>query len=453
MIDKNGSGRRTSCFFYKTRRKIRFLQFHGTLFHKTPRKDRLKKRSVEHLKRSAKRHKNIGHFFLYIRFRTLKRFNLIQEIKIRKFKAEPAWMNKMPANPEIQNIVPVIHPKYTLSLRIQRLIRVSKLMRLKKRIRKQTFKLGRIKKKQIAWRKLRYLYHTGKLFKFNYRALYDSMNRNYSFLGKGKFLVILINSTFVFLLTYIIVFLTEETASALTARTFNIKSVILYNDVEYFIRSREWTADSVQVVFSAGPLVSILLTIISLIFFALSSHERWFARLFVLWFALHAFTQSFGEIIFGALLNQDFGWVLDYLYYTDTSKIVLVSGFLMIMIIGGLFLSRFLLLTGNIYFNFLGKGNRWQFLMSQVFLPFIIGTGIIIAIKQPHMNGFDLIVETSMIIILLPAMLRARLSQTIYFDEEPRIIRIRWIWIMITIVTLIIFRILFWHGIRVLNRL
>jgi hypothetical protein len=34
-----------------------------------------------------------------------------------------------------------------------------------------------------------------------------------------------------------------------------------------------------------------------------------------MWVFLHAFTQSFGEMIFGALLNQGFGWVLAFLLF------------------------------------------------------------------------------------------------------------------------------------------
>jgi hypothetical protein len=275
------------------------------------------------------------------------------------------------------------------------------------------------------------------------------MNQNYSFLGKGKYLIILLNSTFIFLLAYLFVFLLKEMAFVIAAGSFDIKAVMMYYDVEYLIRSRDWTEDAVKVVFSTGPVFAFMLTLISLTIFALASHETWSARLFIMWVFLHTFTQSFGEMIFGAILNQGFGWVLAYLYFSDTGKMLFVVGILLGMLSGGLFLSRFMLLTGNIYFNNIGKVNRGPFLMSQIFLPFLIGTGMIILIKQPLKNSFELIVEGSMLLVLLPAILRARFSNDLFFDEEPRKIRIKWVWIFLTIVAFLLFRIWFWKGVRI----
>jgi hypothetical protein len=87
--------------------------------------------------------------------------------------------------------------------------------------------------------------------------------------------------------------------------------------------------------------------------------------------------------------------------------------------------------------------------MSQIFLPFLIGTAMIILVKQPLKNGFELIVEGSMLVVILPAILRARLTNDLFFDEEPRKIRIKWVWILITILAFILFRIWFWKGVRI----
>jgi hypothetical protein len=74
---------------------------------------------------------------------------------------------------------------------------------------------------------------------------------------------------------------------------------------------------------------------------------------------------------------------------------------------------------------------------------------MIILIKQPIVNGFELVVEGSLILVILPAILRARLSNDLFFDEEPRKIRIKWLWIFTTITAFILFRIYFWKGIRI----
>jgi hypothetical protein len=168
-----------------------------------------------------------------------------------------------------------------------------------------------------------------------------------------------------------------------------------------------------------------------------------------MWIFLHALTQSLGEIIFGALLNQGVGWVLAYLFINDTTKMLIVIGTVIAMATYGLFLSRYMLLTGNIYFNFIKKINRNPFFMSQILLPYLIGTGIIILVKQPLVNSYELIVESSMLIILLPALLHARFSDDLFFDEEPRKISIKWVWILISILLFVLFRVYFWKGVRI----
>jgi hypothetical protein len=388
--------------------------------------------------------------FFYFRFETLKRYNRKLNAEIRKIKEGTTGYHRLSGKPIIPEAIPAISlPKPSFRERFRRSIRMAKYVIRKATQRKPYTDVSPCNKRSKVYRKLRYLYHTGNLFKINFRAIQEFLNRNYSFLGKGKYLIILLNSTFIFLLAYLFVFLLKEMAVVVAAGTFDIKSVMMYYDVEYLIRGRDWTVDAIKVVFSVGPFIAIMLTLITITIFAMSSHENWTVRLFIMWVFLQAFTQSFGEMIFGAILNQGFGWVLAYLYFDDTAKMLIVVGILLGMLSGGLFLSRFLLLTGNIYFNTIGKVNRSPFLMSQIFLPFLIGTGIIILVKQPLKNSFDLVVEGSMFLIILPAILRARFSNDLFFDEEPRKIRIKWFWIFGTILAFSLFRFYFWKGIRI----
>jgi len=313
---------------------------------------------------------------------------------------------------------------------------------------KQHKKLLKSRKRQLTYRKLRYLYNTGQLFRIDFKKMFKTLIRNYSFLGKRKYLVILLNSTFVFLLAYVLVFLLKEIAFSVAAKTLNINTVIMYYDVDYLIRSKDWTAEAVKVVFSTGPILTLMIAVVSGILFSLSSYETWYSRLFIMWILLHAFSQTFGEIMFGPLLNQGFGWVLDYLHYNDTTKMILVTGVFLGMLLGGFFFSRMMLLTGNIYFNYIGKINRSAFLMTQILLPFLIGTGIIVCLKQPMKNDFEVVVNGSMLLALLPALIHARGTNDLYFDEGQKKITIKWIWITVTIIILTLFRIIFGTGIR-----
>jgi len=449
MVEKPASDSGIAWFIYRIRRKFHILRINGTLFHQTPNHERRKNKQRLRLKKSRIRRRTLRHMFLDLRTGTLKRYNRRIEGQIKRIKEGPTGYELLAGKPIVHHPKSItVKPELSFRDRIRRIIRLSKYVRKKARQRKLEDESRIVKKDRTTYRKLRYLISTGKLFKINYPAIAEFFKRKFSFLGKSRYLIILLNSTCMFLLAYLFVFILKETATALAANSFNIKSVMMYYDVEFLIRSRDWIAEAVKVVFSAGPFVTLMLMLTGLIFFALLSNVNWTERLFIMWVILHAFTQSFGEAIFGSLLNRGFGWVLAYLYFSDTGKMLFVVGIMIGMIAGGLFLSRYILLTGNIYFNKLDEKNRTPFLLSQIFLPFLIGTGIIIAIKQPVMNVFEMIVGSSMLLIIVPAILSARFKTELFFDEDPRKIRIYWIWIMITLLVLILFRIYFWRGIR-----
>jgi hypothetical protein len=303
-------------------------------------------------------------------------------------------------------------------------------------------------KERHTYRKLRYLTKNGRLFQTSFGVTGKFLNQNLLFMGRAKYLTILVNSTAIFLLANLFVFVIREFSTGIAASSFNIRTILLYYDVDFLIRSRDWAKDAVQVVFSTGPFIGFILALVSLVIFSSFIEEIWIGRLFLLWIFCHAFTQFLGEIIFGAIFNQGFGWVLAYLYFNETEKMLLVVILLIGIFVCGLFLPRYFLVTGNIYFNDLDKGNRMHLIISQVLLPFLIGTGVIFLLKQPGITNLEMVVDSSMAFLLLPVILRARVANDLFFDEEPRKIRLHWKWILATILALVIFRILFWKGIR-----
>jgi hypothetical protein len=282
------------------------------------------------------------------------------------------------------------------------------------------------------------------------RNIHESeiINRTHSDSGRLEYLSIFFNSTGIFLFSYLIIYVLKEIVVVIAANGFNINTVIMYFDVDFLIRSKDWTNEAVKVVYSVEPLFTLILGFIALIFFSLAGKERWIFRLIMMWIFLQAFTQSLGAMIFGILLNKEFGWVLSYLYFDDTTKLLMVIGLVLGMLVTGLFLSRFLLTTGNMYFNFLNRGNKMQFLISQILLPFIVGTGIIALIKQPLLNFLEVFSEGSMLLIICPAIIYARYSQELFFDEEPREIKVNWRWIVASLLMLILFRVYFGIGVR-----
>ncbi len=428
-------------FINKISRKVRFLKHRGTLFHKTPRKIRQKK--ILRTRRAWRR------AFFILRPRVLHRFRRFDKYKNQNLNAEPVGYESFSGHKqEIQALKPP-QKKLSFSENYHRFFRIVRYVSNKRKLYKKQLKITRKKSKRKTFRIFFYLFRTGKLFKIDYEAIRVFLDRNYSFLGKTKYFIIFINSTVIYLLAYLFIYLAKGFATALAANSYLIQTILYYYDVDFLIRSGDWTPDMIQVVFSAGPFIAFFICLISVVIFANTTYENWPVRLFVLWVMCHSYVQFFGELMLGALLSKGFGWVIAYLFYFDTSKMVISLFGFICLISAGLGLTRYVLYSGNIYFNKLDKNNRMPFIISQIFLPFIIGTAIIIWIKQPKITQLEVVVAISMILLMLPATIRARFFGNMYFDEEPKKIKVMWPWLLAALLLIPAFRFIFGMGIRI----
>ena len=111
-------------------------------------------------------------------------------------------------------------------------------------------------------------------------------------------------------------------------------------------------------------------------------------------------------------------------------------------------MARLSLYSANIYFNDLLRTYRNKFIFNQFILPFLIGNIIIFLIKIPEFSYFDIALNSSMILILLPVLMRSITIEDFYFDEEPRTITFNLILPIATIFLLFFFRFILGFGIR-----
>jgi hypothetical protein len=147
-------------------------------------------------------------------------------------------------------------------------------------------------------------------------------------------------------------------------------------------------------------------------------------------------------------MNQGFGFVILYLFIMDTGKLVLTIGTFVIMFTTGLLLSRLSLFSANIYFNDLRQGYRMRFILNQFIWPFILGNILIAVVKLPAINIFDMATNASMILFLIPLIVRGISIEDLYFDEDPRKIKLNLLLPVVTLILFTLYRIIFGLGIR-----
>lgn len=265
---------------------------------------------------------------------------------------------------------------------------------------------------------------------------------------RHSFFVISINSLVLFLFSYLVIFIIGQFITIWVASTFDYKTILYYYKIYYDIESHAWNSDSVKILFSILPLSGILLGTVFLILYSLFRNEPGNLKLFFLWGFVHGMVMFFGALLMGTLLNKDFGWVIAYLYYRDTGKMIfsIISIFALIAI-GGLIAKSFLI-SGNAYYNFIDKRNRQFFLSSQIILPAILGSVVLAFLKIPDRFYFGTVDEMyyeflklfTLMLLIVPLFISFKTYNEIYFDEEPRRISLNWKFLIIAIALILIFR-------------
>jgi hypothetical protein len=236
---------------------------------------------------------------------------------------------------------------------------------------------------------------------------------------------IAINSTAYFIISYIIIYFLQQLFTALTALHFEIDSVIHFNNIDFLIRGDDWTFDSVKIVFSVSVVFSLISALVCLIIYLRTIKFDGLLRLLFLWGFLHSINNVIGGILIGAFIGEGPGYVLAYIYMTDTSKLFLALFGIFFLLGIGSAMVRPMLYTANSYYNHQKPDSRFDFIGRQFLLPFVIGNAILIIAKLP-MQTFEILLIAPFLVLLLPLYFLSHSFPEFYFDENPKMISINW---------------------------
>jgi hypothetical protein len=261
---------------------------------------------------------------------------------------------------------------------------------------------------------------------------------------------IFLNSLFYFLCAYLILFLISRIGTAVSASVFGIPIRIYYNHIDYIVRSYDWTADAVTVIFCSGPFISLVTGLVLLIVFSLVATETGMLRILLMWLIILSIASFFGDVIIGALMNQGFGYVIMYLFIMDTGRVILTLFGGILLFASGLFLTRSMLFVANIYFIDIREIEKTKFMLFQYAFPYIAGFIIIQLFELPRMNWFESGIRLCGLIFLVPAISRSVSMPDMYFEEDQPEFGISWKTAVTAFFLLIIYRIVFGIGLRII---
>lgn len=259
---------------------------------------------------------------------------------------------------------------------------------------------------------------------------------------EGNQLKISVNSLMLFLMSYFFIDFLSNLGMAITSLLFEYKTIVYYYNIEFLVDYDDWFADAVKTIFATGPIIGLIIAFLSLIIYSKVYLETGILKILLLWSIFHGANSIIGGTLIGNLMGKGFGYVIMYLYYSDTGKLIMSLMMILLSIVIGTVSTKYWIMSANTYYNYSKPNNRPVFIMSQVFIPYIIGTLSIWLITLPEGLRYDTFVNIAMVFMVLPPLLLNKYYQEYYFDEEPKKIKYG--------INIIIFAIIFIMALRTL---
>ena len=236
---------------------------------------------------------------------------------------------------------------------------------------------------------------------------------------------------------------------ATTSLLFDYKTVVYYYNIEFLVDYDAWYADSIKTIFATGPIVAFIIAVLSLIIYSIVYLETGVLKTLLLWAILHGANQLIGGILIGNLLGKGLGYVIMYMYYSDTGKLIMSLLIIMSSVIVGTISTKYWIMSANSYYNFSKPHNRPLFITSQVLIPYIFGTFLIWLINQPEVLYYDTLVNIAMIFMILPPIILNKYHQEYYFEEGNIKIKLSYRIVIFALVFIAAYRILLDQGLRI----
>ncbi|HSW67134.1 MAG TPA: hypothetical protein VLH16_00995 [Bacteroidales bacterium] len=261
------------------------------------------------------------------------------------------------------------------------------------------------------------------------------------------YLIVIAHSLAFFLFSYLFVWILQSLVTILAAYHLDVPTVWHIDRVDFMIPERAWDFSRVRLIFSSGPLFSLIFGIVSLIIYNQVMMFNGLLKQFFLWAFFHGWTNFWGALFVGTLTGRGFGHVVEWLYLQDTARLLISMSALGMLFYGGALAARPAMITANSYLNKLSFDGRGLWLTAQMLIPAIVGLFISTMLAWPGELVLRLPPYT-ILIMIIPVYMRRQQLPDIYFDEEPIKIKLSYKFVVSALAFIALMRILLHNGIR-----
>jgi hypothetical protein len=253
-------------------------------------------------------------------------------------------------------------------------------------------------------------------------------------------LIYLVNSTFLFIVSYLLVYLIYQFSVLFFAAAWRIDSVLFYYDLAFNDFSPLWNRANIIIVTLSGPLIAIIIGFIFFRFLSNRINIGKHSRLLFIWIGLHGFNLFLGGFASGVSFDEGFGYVAAWLYLNMFWKIFFSLTFLFLLgVIGYYSAPKFLETSYSV--TRIKPENRFKFLLYQAFLPWLIGSGLILLIKIPNNLPYDTGNLVTLVFAVAPLIFNRNARPSRNFVSEKRPNQIKWFVFIIMTGLLLLYRV------------
>jgi len=249
-------------------------------------------------------------------------------------------------------------------------------------------------------------------------------------------------------IAYLLVYLFYQLTVLIVASKWRLDSVLLYYDLAFNDYSPLWSRQNIIITTISGPVISLLIGFLFFRFFSKRPKVKGFLKLFYLWIAMHGFNFFLGAFGSGVSFDQGFGYVPAWLYWNVFWQIFVSLLFLFFFGYLGYYSAPKFLDTSKSAYR-VRPENKYRFLLFQVALPMVIGTVIMLIVKIPNNMPYESGIFVTMVFGIVPIFLNRHAKPSITFEREKKATHIKWIYIALFLVFLVIYRVGLNNGIHV----
>ncbi len=225
-----------------------------------------------------------------------------------------------------------------------------------------------------------------------------------------------------FLLAYLVVYLFSGLAVLYIAYDLDIPASLQLNKFSFEtpFDSPLWTKDAIVSVFMAQPVSSFIMGTISILLLLLVKPKQFWVQLFFIWFFLHGFNFTFGVLSEDIILQRGMFRVATVMDIRQVMLILTIGISMFFLIKAGSLTGK--LLYSKVFQLFPDNKHtrKWNFLLV-IFLPYFIGSILILLLTLGKNDLKDYLLKLAMFISLTPvifAQIRNALTKKDYLPPK-----------------------------------